>query len=151
MDGVKINLLLKSINDKLRQSGDQSFSEFNLTGPQMSYLKFIQQSGGIVAQQDLEKAFDVSHPTIVGIVGRLQKKGFVTVKIDEADKRKRIVFQTDKAEKVNERLEERWLNLTKLLVQGLSPEEINELYRMLCIINKNVNELLHTGKDDENE
>lgn len=133
-----ISRKLKSISDRMRQVGDATFAEYGLTGPQVGYLSYIRRSGGSISQRGLEKAAGVSHPTIVGVVSRLQEKGYVTVQTDKKDRRNRIVFLTEKAVSVNESLRENYEEMNAQLLTGLSLEEKRELLRLLAVIDSNI-------------
>lgn len=141
-------LKMKCIEDKIRQMGDVVFSSYDLTGSQVGYMSYIRASGGSISQKELEIKANVSHPTIVGVVSRLQKKGFVTVHVDANDRRKRIIQLTDKAKDVTDELKKGQENLNDTLLNGISSEEIEELSRLLNIIYENVCEKLN-GKESD--
>lgn len=139
---LSISLRMKAINEKIRKIGDATFAQYDLTGPQVGYISYIRRAGGSISQRELEKAAGVSHPTIVGIVNRLQDKGYVTVRIGEKDKRKRIISLTEKAIEVNEELRRDYEQLNTLLFEGMTSDEKQEFDRFLKIIDTNLSDAL---------
>lgn len=133
-----IGLLLKTISDKIRQIGDAAFAKFGLTGPQVMYLMEVREAGGVISQRELEKKSGVSHPTIVGIMARLQDKGFVRVEISQKDRRHRIISLTEQAQNVMDELKKGSKEMNTLLVTGMTDEEKRELRRLLELIDRNV-------------
>lgn len=137
-EAAAVGMQMKWINEKIRQTADSAFSIYDLTGPQVGYLKYIQRAGGSISQRELEKRANVSHPTIVGVVNRLQNKEFVTIEIDEKDRRNRIIQLTDKAKEVSCQLQKQEIELNKQLMQGISNEEEQELHRLLNLMHDNL-------------
>lgn len=79
-----IGMLLKQINDKLKIIADNSLKESGLTISQTRVMQIIHEKGGEVTQKEIEKHLQVSHPTVVGIVSRLEKNGYLSCRVDEA-------------------------------------------------------------------
>lgn len=141
-DSIRVGQQMKVVNEKIRKYSDQAFAQYGLTGPQVNYLKYIGEQGGTVTQKHLERHFSVSHPTIVGVVSRLVKKGFITVRIDESDRRNRIIEMTDQAFETDEKLKLGWKEMTSNMFENLSAEDLNVLSRMLDMIENNIDECL---------
>ena len=81
---------------------------------------------------------NVAHPTVVGIVSRLEKNGFLKCYVDEADKRNKIVCLTEKAIDVGEQMNAEIEMNEKMLLNNLSDDDINSLRRILKTIYKNL-------------
>ena len=86
-----LGYLIKQISDKMRANADAVFRKHGLTYSQVHVLSFVQACGGSATQKEIEIYLDVSHPTIVGLVSRLEKSGFVTSHVDENNRRNKIV------------------------------------------------------------
>lgn len=93
-----IGYLIKNIEDKLKIKVDAELKHYNLTMVQGRVLAFLNSKGGQATQKEIEVFLDVSHPTVVGIVSRLEQNGYVTSWIDRNDKRNKIVQRTKQAE-----------------------------------------------------
>ncbi len=146
---LSISLRMKAINEKIRKIGDATFAEYDLTGPQVGYISYIQRAGGSISQKELEKAAGVSHPTIVGVVNRLSDKGYVTVRMGEKDRRKRIISLTDKAIEVAEKLRRDYKEMNRTLFQGMTSDEKEEFDRFLKIIDTNLSNALKKKECEE--
>jgi DNA-binding MarR family transcriptional regulator len=72
----------------------QLFERFSITGPQLIALEELARLGeapvGVLA-----RSVHVSHPTMTGIVDRLERRGLVARVRDEADRRRISVTVTD--------------------------------------------------------
>lgn len=133
-----IGYLIKSLNDKLKSDADADLKEFNLTFSQSRILAFLRHCGGKATQKEIEIFSAASHPTVVGIVSRMEQNGYVETFFDCFDKRNKIVKLTNQASALGEDLENRIFEKDKKLISSLSENEIAELKRMLGIILKNL-------------
>ena len=136
----EINHLIKMISNKIRARGDADMKERGLTFSQLQVLVTLHRHSGQMSQRELEKELNISHPTIVGLVQRLEKNGYVETWTDETDKRIKHVKQSEKALKMKEEARQRWNDMTTRMFRNLSETEKEELYRMLNVISDGLNE-----------
>ena len=137
-DRNSVIFLLKHIDQQVKAGIDAQLKEHGLTLSQSMVIFRLHQSGGCLSQKELQKQLRVSHPTIVGLVKRLEKGGYVRCETDQNDQRYRLVYLTEAAESFTKEQEaQREKNISRM-TDGLSDEEITELFRMLNIINENV-------------
>lgn len=132
--------LIKYISDQMKAMVDQSMKKWDLTLSQMRVLQVLNSSGGEASQREIERQLNVSHPTVVGLVGRLEKSGFVTCRMDTQDRRNKIVTMTEKSSQHKAEMEEGHRRMEEKLNQGLSKEEQEDLQRMLRIMAENIRE-----------
>lgn len=133
-----IGYLIKNINDKLKVKGDADLKNFNLTLAQSRVFAFLHNSGGRATQKEIEVFLEVSHPTVVGIVARMEQNGHVTSWIDEHDKRNKIVKLTQQAEALGMDMEHRIFANEQMMLSSLSDSDIERLREMLLTIYKNL-------------
>ncbi|MBC8542346.1 MarR family winged helix-turn-helix transcriptional regulator [Bianquea renquensis] len=133
-----IGYLIKNINDKLKVNADADLKHYNLTLAQGRVLAFLKNKGGSATQKEIEVFLEVSHPTVVGIVSRMEHNGHVITWIDKADKRNKIVKLTEQAEIIGQDMEQNILDNERKMLTSLTPTEIEQLRRMLAIIYKNL-------------
>ena len=136
----EINHLFKMISNKIRARGDADMKERGLTFSQLQVLITLHRHDGEMSQRELEKELKISHPTIVGLVQRLEKNGYVETWTDETDKRIKHVKQSEKALKMKEEARQRWNDMSMRMFRNLSETEKEELYRMLNVISDGLNE-----------
>ncbi|MGN1148461.1 MAG: MarR family winged helix-turn-helix transcriptional regulator [Lachnospiraceae bacterium] len=138
MQQKDIGYLIKNINDKLKVKADADLKYFNLTLAQSRVLAFLNEKGGRATQKEIEVFLEVSHPTVVGIVSRMEQNGHVISWIDETDKRNKIVRLTEKAEAMGMDMKQNIHNNEKKMLASLSDEDIEHLRKMLAVIYKNL-------------
>lgn len=133
-----IGALLKMINDHLKANADAALKAHNLTLSQSRVLNFISSQGNQTTQKEIEDYLGVAHPTVVGIISRLEKNGFLFCYLDPGNKRSKIVCATEKAIRLGDVLSAGMKETEKRLTANLSPDEIKELHRMLEILYTNI-------------
>lgn len=133
-----IGYLIKNINDKLKVKADADLKHSNLTLAQSRVLAFLDSRGGQATQKEIEVYLEVSHPTVVGIISRMEKNGHLRCRVDETDKRNKIVALTEQAKALGEEMEQRILANEKMLLASLSEADIKKLKQMLLIIYNNL-------------
>lgn len=138
MEGTKVFEYLKLINDRTRHQFDLSLKELNLTFSQAGVLRLLYENDGQMSQREIEKAMQVSHPTIVGLVSRLEKNGFVTTHTCDTDHRNKIIESTDKALEHRAYVQSSRKKFEELLLAHLSDQDVSELERMLSQIRDNI-------------
>ena len=102
----------------------------DLTVSQAKIIRLVTDNRGKLTQKALEERLQVSHPTIVGLVGRLEKKGYLSCDIAE-DHRNKLVFMTEKANVLSKSAREEIDEIEKTLLAGFTIEDKNKLRDML--------------------
>ena len=138
MESREIGFLIKSINDKIKVKADADLKQHGLTFAQCRILGFLHERGGQATQKEIEDYFQIAHPTVVGLVGRMEKNGFVETWFDPADGRSKLVRTTKKAEQQGKDMEHFIHEQEIAMTAGLSPEEVSELKHMLEVIYHNM-------------
>ena len=133
-----IGYLIKNINDKLKIKADADLKHSKLTLAQSRVLAFLDSKGGQATQKEIEVFLDVSHPTVVGIISRMEQNGHLNCWVDETDKRNKIVALTEDAKALGEEMEQRIFDNEKMLLVSLSEADIKKLKQMLLTIYNNL-------------
>lgn len=133
-----VGYLIKNINDKLKTRADSDLMKLNLTLTQSRVLALLINAGGVSTQKEIEMFLEVSHPTVVGIITRMEQKGYVKCHFDQKDRRNKIVEITDIAKDLGSSLEEQINKNGQRMLKSLSEEEVKKLKEMLTIIYKNM-------------
>ncbi len=135
---VHIGYLLKNIADKLHGRADANFKKYNLTFQQSKIIGFLSFKNDCASQKEIENFLQVSHPTVVGIVTRMEQNGFLTVCVDETDRRNKIVKLTPKSIELWKSLRHTIEENEKKISKGLTEQQISEFINMLEIIYQNL-------------
>ena len=132
-----VGYLIKNISDKLKVKADAELKQYNLTLTQSRVFAYLGRRGGQATQKEIEVFLEVSHPTIVGIVSRMEQNGYVTSWPSE-DGRNKNVKLTSQAEAIGTEMEQRILAKEQALLAPLSLEDQERLREMLLAIWKNL-------------
>ena len=132
-----VGYLIKNISDKLKVKADAELKQYNLTLTQSRVFAYLGRRGGQSTQKEIEVFLEVSHPTVVGIVSRMEQNGYVTSWPSE-DGRNKNVKLTSQAEAIGTEMEQRILAKEQALLAPLSLEDQERLREMLLAIWKNL-------------
>lgn len=123
---------MKKIHDKFEARGNNECQKVGLTLSQFRVLMYItDHPQKTITQRELELDFQVSHPTITGILKRMEEKGFITTKIVREGKQQKLVFITEKGINALERTRENHKRDDEKLHDLFTDEEINTLENYL--------------------
>ncbi len=134
MEEAEIGTLIKKINDKMRTQADAVFRNYDLTFSQVRVLHFVREAGGSATQKEIGQHLCCSHPTVVGLVSRLEKNGFLETLKDETDRRNKLVRLTKKAVQTEKSLKARKEAIDARLTENLSEQEREELLWLLKLL-----------------
>lgn len=134
----RIGYQFKLISDKLKVHADADLKNQGLTLAQSRVLTFLNEQDGIATQKEIEGYLQVSHPTVVGLVSRMEQNELVETWFNPENRRNKMVRLTEKSKKIGENMDEVTEQHDKALLNGLSEQEQAELNRMLNIILKNL-------------
>lgn len=133
-----IGYLINVISNKLKRSADENLTHENMTIEQLQVLKLIHQSGGVISQKEIEKAFGVRRSTVTSAMQILEKKGFIERKAHPDDMRAKLVALTDAGIAKNSKL----INFIKVrderLLSVLDEEEKETLMKLLSKLLDNI-------------
>lgn len=125
-----VGYLIKRINDKLTVKVDAELKQFNLTTSQCRVFLYLSSRGGQGTQKEIETFLGVSHPTVVGLVSRMEQNGYVMCWPCE-DGRNKNVKLTPKAEDIDKEMKKNMQANEQKLLEPLSPEESEKLRDLL--------------------
>lgn len=128
-----VGYLIKSINDKLEARADAELKQFNLTMSQCRVFLYLSSRGGQATQKEIEIFLDVAHPTVVGLVSRMEQNGYVTCWPCE-DGRNKYVKLTPQAEAIDKDMQRNQLENEERLLAPLSPEDRERLRDLLLTV-----------------
>ena len=131
--GMKLKIIVNSIDAKFNRRN----AALGLTSFQAHMLAYIVRQGSAVSFQELETFFNLRHPTVTGIVQRLEEKGFVTCTQDSADRRRKHVLPTGKSMNLLQNMHTGRAQIEHELTAGISAEDLAEFERILDQIFRN--------------
>ena len=105
------------------QAMTSALEEMDLTAAQgriMGYLAYQQEPP---CPRDIETEFHLSHPTVSGLLSRLEQKGFIQLYPDSEDRRCKRIFIQPKGQECLQTMHQTILGIETLLVQDFTEEE----------------------------
>ena len=69
------------------QSMTNALAQMDLTAAQGHIMGYLAHQKQPPCPKDIEEAFHLSHPTVSGLLSRMEKKGFIELRPDPNDRR----------------------------------------------------------------
>lgn len=123
---------IKLLSNAYEQAVNRNCELSGLTGSQAFLIAYLlkNQEKPIYAKT-LEREFHLKHPTICGILQRLEGKGFITFSTDETDRRCRRIIPTAKAINTHLQATQRLDTVDRQIIHGFTQEEVDQFYSYL--------------------
>lgn len=138
---TNVGFLVKQINNIYEKDFNNQLKKLDLTSSQAEVLDFLFRCDEEeVTQRDIEKALSLKNPTVTGILGRMEEKGFVMILPSEKDKRCKNVYLTEQAFDIEKKMEAVRRKIDKNLTLGMTRREVEALQKMLNRVLYNVAE-----------
>ncbi len=134
-----IGYLIKLISDNLLKMINRSISQFGLTFQQFQIIEYIISQDKNVSQKDIENHLGVAHPTVVGLLKRMEIKNFIVCKFSPDDKRVKNVFLTNKAYKIMKQVSTEKKQIESQICFGICDKQRETLLSSLNTLLKNLN------------
>ena len=136
---------LRYLNNRITQYMDQQFLALDLTSTQSFILHHLSlHENEAMYPKDIEKRFHLTHPTVSGVLQRLEAKNFIVIEPDRADRRCKRIRLTDRARRCDEAVGQAFETLERLMCSGMSEEEQQTLLRLLDLASANLRSTLET-------
>lgn len=132
-----IGYLIKQINDNLLRNVNQYAAEFELTFQQLQIIDFILNQNKAVSQKEIEQHLKVAHPTVVGLLKRMEIKNFIVCKQDPNDRRVKNVFLTQKAYSLLEQVRLTKQRVEQQLLRGFDANQKSNIISTLQTLFEN--------------
>lgn len=105
------------------QSMTNALETMELTAAQGHIMGFLAHRKEPPCPKDIEEAFQLSHPTVSGLLTRLEKKDFIEILPDARDRRCKRIHVLPKGRKCMENMHQVIQNNEIRLVEGFTREE----------------------------
>lgn len=151
----RITFILRVIHNQIKVAIHKS-------GPDVKKGPATQLQGGIlgylyhhrdqpVYQKDLEKEFRISGATASNTLQIMEREKLVVRKAQDRDGRLKRIQMTPEAYQNHEKIERHMDWMGERLLAGMSDSEVSELYRLLGILMKNLEELTSEPSESQRE
>jgi MarR family transcriptional regulator for hemolysin len=119
----------RAVNDELAPQG--------ITYRQCQVLGFLSLLGPI-SQAELAQKMEVEPPTLVGILDRMERDGWIRREACTDDKRRKFVHPTKNAEPIWSKITAAAKRVRARAMKGLSSTQISQLNEMLLLVRANL-------------
>ena len=123
---------IKRICNAIDRQRTLDMEDMELTSSQGVVLGYlVRNRDRAVSPGDVGRHFGLSHPTVTGILQRLEAKAFIAYAEDPEDRRKKRILATEKALDCHGHIRERFLENEERLTKGMSEAERTQLSALL--------------------
>lgn len=109
-----------------------ALEKMDLTASQGHIMGFLAHREQPPCPRDIEAEFQLSHPTVSGLLSRLEQKGFLELRTDPDDRRCKRIFILPKGRECHDLMHHTIQENERRIVNGFTPEE-QELFAELLM------------------
>ena len=113
------------------QKMTQALTEVDLTASQGPILGYIAHRKTAPCSRDIEEEFRLTHPTVSGLLSRLEKKDFIEFRPDEIDRRCKRIYLLPKGQEFTDNIRRIIRETEAQMVQDFTDEEKELFSRLL--------------------
>lgn len=130
-----------------------ALEEMELTSAQGHLIGYLTHCAEPPCQKDIEERFHLSHPTVSGVLSRLEKKEFIELCTDIHDRRRKRIHVLPKGEEYYEKVSQTIREIEERIVKDFTPEEQAQFMAFLerAILNMGESPCHHQHKEEPNE
>ncbi|MDF7668779.1 MULTISPECIES: MarR family transcriptional regulator [unclassified Lactobacillus] len=134
--GPKFKIANTLIEKALNNRFASIFSEYSLTGAQISLMVYLYDSKGrTITQKEIADTFVLSHPTIRGIVRRLESNQLIETAHLKSDQRQIVLTLSAKGFKLIDdniaTIHQIMAETNQQIIQGMNQQDVEQLSRLL--------------------
>ena len=131
------------------QQMSNALAQMDLTAAQGLMVGYIARAAQPPCPRDLEEFFQLSHPTVSGLLNRLEKKEFIEFRPDPSDRRSKRIYLLPKGTECHERIIRSIQQTEQKIVTGFSEEEKATFSRLLNRAISNLGGSVHCSQNKE--
>lgn len=120
---VHFGHLIRILHCRISHAVTSALSSMDLTASQGRLIGYLAHCQIPPCPKDIEEVFRLSHPTVSGLLSRLEKKGFLELRPDEADRRCKRVYLLPKGKECIALMDRTLQENEERIIQGFLPEE----------------------------
>ena len=135
------------------QAMTNALAQMELTSAQGHIMGYLAHQAEPPCPKDIEEAFRLSHPTVCGLLQRLEAKGFIESRPDPRDRRCKRIYILEKGHQCHALMHQTILSTEERVVTGFTPEEKAQFSDLLerAIINMGGGPCQRIHKEDSND
>lgn len=115
--------MLRILHQSISQTMTNALAKMELTSAQGHIMGYLAHQKEHLCPRDIEGKFCLTHPTVSGLLSRLEKKDFIELRPDSDDRRCKRIYILPKGWECHENMNNTILENEARIVQGFSEEE----------------------------
>ncbi len=123
--------LLRILHWCTDQSMTAALEKMGLTAAQGHIMGFLAMQKTPPCPRDIEAEFQLSHPTVSGLLSRMEQKGFLELRADEEDRRKKRIYILARGEECLDTMHATIQENERRIVSDFTPEEQKQFAALL--------------------
>lgn len=131
MEIAKLSILIKKASLLFDKYSNQILAQHDLTASQFKIMLTLYHTEKPVCQGDIEEKFNMTNPTVTGLVQKLEAKGLITRVKREEDKRVKQLVLTQQALERKEELLSMERHMEEMMTKNLNDAEKEQMCALL--------------------
>ena len=122
---------IRVLENCTQQAMNNALASMDLTAAQGHIMAYITHREEPPCPRDIEERFQLSHPTVSGILSRLEQKGFIEMRPDQHDRRCKRIYVLQKGLQLNETMHQTIHATEEKMVHDFTQEEKEQFQVLL--------------------
>lgn len=150
---TNFGFLIRILHWCTHQAMDNALESMELTAAQGQIMAYLAHAKQPPCPRDVEAEFHLAHPTVSGILSRLEQKGFLALQTDPEDRRCKRIHVLEKGWQCHEVMHRTILENEQRMTEGFTEEEREVFSQLLhrAIRNMGGDPTPRRFKEDKNE
>ena len=122
---------IRVLENCTQQAMNNALASMDLTAAQGHIMAYITHREEPPCPRDIEERFQLSHPTVSGILSRLEQKDFIEMRPDQRDRRCKRIYVLQKGLQLNETMHQTIHATEEKMVHDFTQEEKEQFQVLL--------------------
>jgi len=142
---------IKVLHFLMEQQMNRELAAQDLTSAQGRIIGYLCQQEQAPCARDLEEFFHLSHPTVSGLLNRMESKGLIEFRTDGMDRRIKRIYPLEKGMASFQQIVQSIKENEERMVRGFLPEEKELFGKLLERATHNLCQCAHQSNEEQEE
>ena len=135
---MKVGRLFARVGRLHKSECEKNISKLQIHRGQHFVLMMLEKENNAESQKKIAEKLKISTAAVAVMLKKLQSDGLIKKSEDESDYRVKRIEITEKGKETLNKSREYFAKIDKDMLRGLSDRDTDELYRILCIMERNL-------------